>query len=148
MFHSTNFYFPWKCLIWVCNWPSPTTVLPLNLRIIRLTLLKKEKNNMTIWVKWAIKTLLTQPRNSTSDFKAVDQRWINADLKLKMKEISRLIFEDAKTWFNVSVRRWSKAETTLCNVNVISTVFQRGLKVSKSFIETNKASDKHGFVNR
>ena len=63
-----------------------STVLPLNLRIIRLTLLKKEKNNMTIWVKWAIKTLLTQPRNSTSDFKAVDQRWINADLKLKMKE--------------------------------------------------------------
>ena len=32
--------------------------------------------------------------------------------------------------------------------NYISKLFQRGLNVSKSYIETDEASDKCGFVNR
>ena len=45
-------------------------------------------------------------------------------------------------FFNVEQRRFERC------YGIISTLFQRGLNVSKSYIETNLASEKNGFAER
>ena len=101
-------------------------------------------------------------------FNGVDQRWNNVDLTLKMKQNPTSDLQRCTTLIQrrcpTLKQRWIKAAqsrynyySTLYNVistllqrwyTIISTLFQRGLNFSWSYIETNLASEKYGFANR
>ena len=85
------------------------------------------------------------------------QRW-------KWNKIWSWIFNVAQRWYNVSVQHRNNIKSTLqyidamlhkvismlfqCWHDIISTLFQHGLNVSSSHIESNLASEKCGFAER
>ena len=76
------------------------------------------------------------------------QRRINVILTLFENETKSDV--EFSTLHNVDTKSLPEVETTLKQrwYNLISTLFQLSLNDSKSYIETNRASDKNGFVNR
>ena len=82
-------------------------------------------------------------RSDQRCFNVENQRWNNVDPTLKIKQNPMSDFQLCATLIQSRCptlkQRW---------YNFISTLFQRGLNVSKSYMETDGASDKYEFVSR
>ena len=97
-----------------------------------------------------VKTLSPGPVKFQCRINIVSMLWINIEITLiqlwKWSKIRCRIFNVAQRWYNEGVRRWHNVETTW--YKFFSTLLQRCLNVSKSYIKTLQASDEYGFVNR
>ena len=87
---------------------------------------------------------------STSDqycFNVVNQGWNKVDPTLKGKQNLTLDFQRCITLIQRQCptlkQRWNNVDK-----NFISTLFQRVLDISESYIKSSRASDKYGFINR
>ena len=94
------------------------------------------------------KYLITQPIFQRL-INVVSTLWIN--LKQRWSDVANETKSDAgfSTLHNIDATLVSNVETMLKQrwYNFISTLFQRVLNMSKSYIKISRASDKYGFVN-